>query len=181
MTHINIHFPLSISFIMYHLNFRTQPENWEHMEFLAVYKLMIHTGHCQDKSLDRFYDCCMRTLLAAASFTVAIWSPVGSFPFCATPHYPSTAGIIICIWTQSPSWSPLPKEAPIPNPCAVVCWLVKTWNIWIADLQILKSTEKTWKNRGSPHRHNVLQQTHGNSWWSSRWKGWLCGILNTCK
>lgn len=80
----------------YHLNFRSQAEkNWEHMAFLAVYKLMIHTGHFQDKSLDRFYDCCMGTQLVAASFIVAIWSP-----FCAAPCNPSTAGIILCIWSR---------------------------------------------------------------------------------
>lgn len=152
------------------------------MAFLAVYKLMIHTGHCQDKSLDRFYDCCMGTLLVASFFAVAIWSPVGSFPFSAALHYLSTAGITICIWTQSPPWSPLPKKASIPNSCAVVCWLVKTWDIWIADLQILKNREKIGKNRGSPHWcHNIPEQAHGNSWWSSRWKAWLCCILNTCK
>lgn len=99
--HMNIHFSLSISFVMYHLIFRSQAEkNWEHMAFLSIYKLLIHTGHFWDKTLDRFYDCCMGTQLVSAPFTVAIWSPVGSFPFCAAPCNPSTAGIILCIWPR---------------------------------------------------------------------------------
>lgn len=108
---------------------------------------------------------CMGTLLIAASFTIVKWSSISSFPLWMTPHNASTAIIVTCIWTQSPSLRDdhlCLKQLLFLIPVQwYVDWSKHAWKIRVADLQILKNREKIEKNRESPHwRHNVLEQTH---------------------